>query len=223
MPQSVPILTVTITAQGTISANRFVTSAAVQATAGALALGVARSGAATGGNLACDVLGTSVVEAGGAIAAGDEVQADSSGRAITTAGGVVLGLALESAASSGSMLEVLLRCAIDAKLAQVLASNDVIAVSANGALPISGISIVAGGTGLAGLTLAAPQPGCKARIRVATLTSGNVVVTTAAGVTFNGTNNTATFNAVADELVLGYKTATEWTIIENVSVTLSSV
>jgi hypothetical protein len=50
-----------------------------------------------------------------------------------------------------------------------------------------------------------------------------VVLTTAAGVTFDGTNNTATFNAAGDELVLGYKSATEWEVIENTSVTLSAV
>jgi len=107
-------------------------------------------------------------------------------------------------------------------LGNVLASNNVTVISANGAVPISGQNVVVGGAGLAGLTLAAPEPGVLCTIVVRS-TSGNVVVTTASGVTFDGTNNTATFNAAADKLVLGYASATQWVVVENVSVTLSAV
>lgn len=108
------------------------------------------------------------------------------------------------------------------KLENVLKSNDVYEISANGAVNITGNNVVIGGTGLA-LTLAAPESGVNCVVIVRSISSGNVVVTTASGVTFDGTNNTATFNAAADKLVLGYKSATQWAIIENNSVVLSNV
>ena len=109
------------------------------------------------------------------------------------------------------------------KLAKVLTANDVIVVSANGAIVTSGIALITGGDGLAGLTLAAPTPGCRCEIRVDSITSGTVVVTCAAEVTLDGTNDIATFDDVAEALVLGYKSATQWQIVQNVgSVALSA-
>lgn len=90
------------------------------------------------------------------------------------------------------------------------------------AIAVAGKAVIAGGTGLA-MTLAAPIEYAVCDINVLSLSSGNVVVTCAAGVTFDGTNNTATFNAVADRLVIGYKSATQWEIHLNNSVVLSSV
>lgn len=87
----------------------------------------------------------------------------------------------------------------------------------------NGLTLIAGGTGIADMTLAAPQPGHRAVIRLASITSGTVVVTTAAGTTLDGTNNTATFNAAEDTLVLVYNTSTAWAVETNVSVSLSSV
>ncbi len=109
------------------------------------------------------------------------------------------------------------------KLKNVNVANDVTEYDANGVVAISGVAIIAGGTGLASMTLAAPEEGCEADIQIGSITSGTVVLTTPAGVTFDGTNNTATFNAVADRLVSVYKSATEWRIILNTSVVLSSV
>lgn len=90
------------------------------------------------------------------------------------------------------------------------------------AIAVYGKAVIAGGTGLA-MTLAAPVAGCLCDINVLSLASGSVVVTCAAGVTFDGTNNTATFNAAADRLTIGYKSATQWEIFLNNSVTLSAV
>lgn len=109
------------------------------------------------------------------------------------------------------------------KLENALVSNDVTEYSTNTAVAISGIAMIAGGTGLASMTLAAPEPGCYCEINLESITSGTVVVTTASGVTYDGTNNTATFDAQGDFLRLGYKSATEWKIIENNSVALSLV
>lgn len=88
---------------------------------------------------------------------------------------------------------------------------------------VNGLSVITGGTGIADLTLAAPTDGARAVIRIGTLSSGNVVVKTPAGVTFDGTNNTATFNAVDEALALVYNAATAWAIELNVgAVALSS-
>lgn len=91
------------------------------------------------------------------------------------------------------------------------------------ACAVNGVTLVTGGTGIADLTLAAPTPGAKAIIRVNSLTSGNVVITTAAGVTFDGTNNTCTMNAADDWIELVYVSATVWGVVRSNSVALSSV
>lgn len=88
----------------------------------------------------------------------------------------------------------------------------------------NGVTLITGGTGIADLTLAAPSEGAVAIIRVASLSSGDVVVTTADGVTFDGTNNTATFDAADEALMLVYSSATAWAVALNVgSVALSAV
>jgi hypothetical protein len=88
----------------------------------------------------------------------------------------------------------------------------------------NGVSSIAGGTGIADMTLAAPADGDVATVRIASITSGSVVVTCAEGVTFDGTNNTATFDAAGDTLQLAYKSATQWQIVLNIgAVALSTV
>lgn len=107
--QAIPVLVLTTVLTGTVVANRFVTQAGAQAGADANALGVARTGGASGERVAVDVLGTAVVEAGAAIAAGATLKIDSSGRGITWAtSGAKVGLALQAAAGAGSLIEVLL-------------------------------------------------------------------------------------------------------------------
>jgi hypothetical protein len=87
----------------------------------------------------------------------------------------------------------------------------------------NGLTLIAGGTGIADITIKAPSPGHKATIRIISISSGDVVVSTPAGVTFDGTNNTATFNAVEDSLELVYNSSTSWAIKRNTSVVLSVV
>lgn len=107
-----------------------------------------------------------------------------------------------------------------AKLAKAATQNDVTVISANGAVPTSGIASVVGGTGIAGLTLAAPTPGCRCTINIASITSGTVVVTCATGVTLGvvlgAITTKATFDAAADQLVLIYGAANKWLIVSNV-------
>jgi hypothetical protein len=107
--QSFPCLTLTVTASGTIAANRFVTPAGAQAGADANTLGVGRTAAVSTDKIAVDVLGTAVVEAGAAVAANATVKTDSTGRAITwVTSGAKVGLALQAASAAGEFIEVLL-------------------------------------------------------------------------------------------------------------------
>lgn len=107
--QSIAVLTLTIAATGTIAASRLVTPAGAQAGADANAIGVARVAAVSGDKIPVDVLGTTVVEAGAAVAAGATIKSDASGRAITwVTSGARVGIALEAASGAGAMFEVLL-------------------------------------------------------------------------------------------------------------------
>lgn len=107
--QSREVLTITITATGTITASRFMTIAGAQAGADAAAIGVSKSDAVSGDLVPCVILGTAVVEAGAAIAAGATLKSDASGRAITWAtSGSKLGIALQAASAAGELIEALL-------------------------------------------------------------------------------------------------------------------
>ncbi len=220
MKQSVALLTLTLAATGAITANRFVTAAGVVAGANGSAIGVSQFAVSSGEVFPAVAIGTAVIEAGAAFAKDALLESDASGRAVTAVNGPVLARALEAATGAGVEVEVLVfavpaTVADGAKLANVLAANDVTRYDADGAVAISGVALIDGGEGIAGLTLAAPAPGCLCRIKLDTLTSGTAVVTTAEGVTFDATNNTATFDAAGEELLLGYKSATEWEVIAN--------
>lgn len=106
------------------------------------------------------------------------------------------------------------------RILNIINSNTVTTYNGASVINTSGISLITGGTGFV-LTLNAPSEGCIANIILTSITSGTVTIKLPTGVTFDGTNNTATFNAANDELLLGYKSATQWQIIKNVSVTLS--
>lgn len=108
--QNTAVLTHTVSAAGVIAANRFVTPLGAQAGADANTLGAARfAAAAAGEKIPVDVLGTAVVEAGAAIAAGATVKSDASGRAITwVTSGAKVGIALQAAGAAGEMVEILL-------------------------------------------------------------------------------------------------------------------
>lgn len=104
-----PILTLPLKATGAIVANRFVTAAGAQAGADANTLGVAQAAGATGDMVPLDVLGTTTIEAGAAVAVGATLKSDASGRGITWAtSGAKVALALEAASGAGVMIEALL-------------------------------------------------------------------------------------------------------------------
>lgn len=107
--QAISLLTLTVALTGTVAAHRFVTPAGAQAGADANTLGVARAGGISGEKVPVDVIGTAVVEAGAAIAAGATLETDASGRAVTWAtSGPKVGIALQAASGAGVMIEVLL-------------------------------------------------------------------------------------------------------------------
>ncbi len=110
MSQSIPILTLTVTAASALTAARFVGPDGNPAPAGGNALGVARSDAAAGEQVGVDVLGTAVVESAGALAAGSAVEVSADGRAAALNTGVAVGRLApgESATAAGEMVEILL-------------------------------------------------------------------------------------------------------------------
>ncbi len=112
MSQKIPVLILTVSALGAVSAHRFVGFDGAQVSAsGGKSLGVSTFDATDGQDLALDVVGTTVVEAAGAIAVGADVVSDANGLAITNpgvGGEIVAAKALDSAAGAGEFIEVLL-------------------------------------------------------------------------------------------------------------------
>ena len=110
------VLTKTVKASGAVSAKRFVGYDGAQiGSAGAAAFGVSLFNADDGEALSIVVMGTAIVETGGAVSKGDKLTADANGRAIvatTGTGNVVNAIALEDASGAGQEIEVLLVPAI---------------------------------------------------------------------------------------------------------------
>ncbi|MGH8758878.1 MAG: capsid cement protein [Burkholderiales bacterium] len=67
MQTNLAILTLTVIASATVSANRFVTQAGALPAAGGLPFGVTRTDGISGDPIPVDVLGTALVQAGGTI------------------------------------------------------------------------------------------------------------------------------------------------------------
>ena len=106
--QKIALLTLTLRAIAALSAERFVTVDGNVPTAGGHAIGVTTTGAADGDLVAADIVGTTVVEAGGVIASGQGVECGADGKAVALATGMALGTALSAATADGDRIEVLL-------------------------------------------------------------------------------------------------------------------
>jgi len=108
--QKISLFAMTAIATAAVTANRFVGMlTGAPCAAGAKAQGVAQYNAAVGEAFAVDVLGTSIVDAGAAVAAGAAVKSDASGRAIPQGGvGEILGYAVTAATAADQKIEVLL-------------------------------------------------------------------------------------------------------------------
>lgn len=104
---STPLLTLTLTLSGTVAQSRFVTPAGAQTVADGNAIGVSRVAGVTGEKIPVDTIGTSVVETGGAFAAGVTLKSDASGRAIQWAtSGARTAISLEASGAAGQFVEV---------------------------------------------------------------------------------------------------------------------
>lgn len=104
------ILTLSVAAAGAIAAERFVTDAGAYPTAAGSALGVTcTSAAAAGEYVPVDVVGTTVVTAGGVFAKGDAIAVGTNGKAVYGYDdGFIVGRALQASTGDGDRVEILL-------------------------------------------------------------------------------------------------------------------
>ncbi|RNE89871.1 capsid cement protein [Marichromatium sp. AB31] len=210
--QRFPLFTRTLTAVGTVNPHRFARADGAQAGAGDIPLGITPPDIQE--VYAVTLLGDEILEAGEAFSAGELLAPDAEGRGIRASTGYAL--ATDDATAAGDLVSVML-----------LQPGSVRPVyyDSDGAIAPKGVALITGGTGIGGLTLAAPQPGQQVTIRVDTLDSGSVVLTLAEGATFDDlTSNTATFDAIGEELVLRALDDVTWKVIKNTgAVALSAV
>ena len=106
--QNVSILALTIGMTASVVSRRFVTIAGAHAAAAGTALGVSRTNGEDGDDVAVDVLGTTVVTSGAAIAKGAAIEVGADGKAVTQSAGVTVARALDAATASDQDIEVLL-------------------------------------------------------------------------------------------------------------------
>src|SRR5690606_6879475 len=97
-----------LTAAAAIRAHRFTTATGQVAPAGGNALAVTCCDVDLGDLFAADALGTTVVEAAGAIAAGGAIEVGADGKAVAKSAGVTVARALQPATAAGDLIEVLL-------------------------------------------------------------------------------------------------------------------
>lgn len=102
---SYPVYTRSVVAIAALTAHRFVSFAGGVAAAGGVALGLGRMTVALGDTQAVDAIGTSPMEAGGAIAVGGLIEVGQEGKGIANAGGIAVAVALEAAAADGDIIE----------------------------------------------------------------------------------------------------------------------
>lgn len=111
--QSISVLVLTFKASGAVPRRRAIGFNGARATvAGQKVMGVSPRDAGDGTYSDVTVIGTEVIETGGAFVAGDSLIVDAQGRAVIatdTAGEFVFADALDVSAGQGSFVEVLLR------------------------------------------------------------------------------------------------------------------
>jgi hypothetical protein len=103
--QKYAVMTHTIQATAAIERHRFVDLTGAYATAAGAAFGVSTTEAGIGDQLAVDCLGSSIVEASGAISAGGAIEVGANGVAVAASSGTVVARALQDAAD-GDLIEV---------------------------------------------------------------------------------------------------------------------
>jgi len=102
------ILALTVILTAAVSQYRFINIGGAQSTAAAESLGVSRTDGEIGDAIAADVIGTTAVTAGAAIAKGAAIEVGADGKAVTKAAGVTVARAMEAAAVDGDLIEVTL-------------------------------------------------------------------------------------------------------------------
>lgn len=132
MPTYNPVQTITLTPSGAIAPHRFVAFDGAQAVAGQAARGVTHDGAEVGDKaVPVIVLGTAIVEAGGAFNAQDLLTADASGRAVavaTASDNAINAIATSAAAAAGDFVEVIVVSPVaKATMARAAAQADSVA------------------------------------------------------------------------------------------------
>ena len=108
--QNISLLTLTLVATAALTAERFVSPTGGVAAAAGNTWGVAKSDGAIGEHVPVEALGTAVVTAGGAIAAGALVEVGAAGKAVTRTAGIAVGRAAPgaTAAADGDRIEIFL-------------------------------------------------------------------------------------------------------------------
>jgi len=109
MTQKISILTLAVIASASLAAERAVTRGGAYATAAGKIFGVTNTQGASGDRVPVDVIGTTIVTAGGAFVDGDELEVGTSGKLVKKASGVVVAIALQEATADGDRVEVLLK------------------------------------------------------------------------------------------------------------------
>lgn len=105
------LLTVGVAPTATLTQYRAVSDAGALPAAAARMLGIAQTGGTNGGpRVPVVVQGSTIAEAGAAIAAGALLELDSSGRVVTRSAGVVVGKLLPgyTAGAAGDLVEILI-------------------------------------------------------------------------------------------------------------------
>jgi Uncharacterized conserved protein (DUF2190) len=105
---SLEIFSHSVIATAALINARAVTAAGALPAAAARCLGFAKFDAAIGQRVNVAVLGSTVAEAGAAIALGAALELDALGRVITKAAGVTVGSALTAAVNVGDKIEIVL-------------------------------------------------------------------------------------------------------------------
>lgn len=104
------LLTLTVMATAVLAANRFVEQDGTYPAAGGKAFGVTRVDAAIGDPTPVDVIGTTIVMCGAAVAKDDALMVDAAGKVVPLAGSAkqAVARAMEAGAADGALIEVLL-------------------------------------------------------------------------------------------------------------------
>jgi hypothetical protein len=105
---SFEVFTHSVIATAALTASRAVTAAGALPAAAARCLGFTKFSGVIGDRVAVAVLGSTVAEAGAAIALGAALELDALGRVITRTAGVTVGSALGTAAAAGDKIEIVL-------------------------------------------------------------------------------------------------------------------